>query len=75
MANLITRPIGTVLITGGGSGLGAAVARAVAEAGGRAIVIDRDVSRVTEHEAHEVDVAHTRGAEEQRRRDRPVRPA
>jgi NAD(P)-dependent dehydrogenase (short-subunit alcohol dehydrogenase family) len=68
MANLITRPIGTVLITGGGSGLGAAVARAVAEAGGRAIVIDRDVSRVTEHEAHEVDVAHTRGAEEQIRR-------
>ncbi len=32
---------GTVLITGGSSGLGAATARAVAEAGGRPVVIDR----------------------------------
>jgi NADP-dependent 3-hydroxy acid dehydrogenase YdfG len=64
MANLTTRPIGTVLITGGGSGLGAAVAQAVNEAGGRAIVLDRDVSRVSGVEAHEVDVADTRRAEE-----------
>jgi NADP-dependent 3-hydroxy acid dehydrogenase YdfG len=35
------RPLGTVLITGGASGLGAATALAVAEAGGRAIVLDR----------------------------------
>ncbi len=32
---------GTVLITGGSSGLGAATAQAVAEAGGRPVVIDR----------------------------------
>jgi NAD(P)-dependent dehydrogenase (short-subunit alcohol dehydrogenase family) len=65
MASLTTRPIGTVLITGGGSGLGAAVAQAVSDAGGRAIILDRDVSRVVGFEAHEVDVADTRGAEEQ----------
>jgi NAD(P)-dependent dehydrogenase (short-subunit alcohol dehydrogenase family) len=65
MASLTTRPIGTVLITGGGSGLGAAVAHAVSDAGGRAIILDRDVSRVVGFEAHEVDVADTRGAEEQ----------
>ena len=32
---------GTVLITGGASGLGAAVARAVLDAGGRALVLDK----------------------------------
>jgi NAD(P)-dependent dehydrogenase (short-subunit alcohol dehydrogenase family) len=35
-----TRPLGTVLITGGASGLGAAVVDAVAEAGGNPVVID-----------------------------------
>jgi NAD(P)-dependent dehydrogenase (short-subunit alcohol dehydrogenase family) len=34
------RPLGTVLVTGGSSGLGAAVVRAVADAGGRPVVID-----------------------------------
>jgi NAD(P)-dependent dehydrogenase (short-subunit alcohol dehydrogenase family) len=34
-------PVGTVLITGGSSGLGAAAARAVADAGGQPLVIDR----------------------------------
>lgn len=63
MPDLTTRAIGTVLITGGGSGLGAAVAQQVAAAGGRPIILDRDVSRVTEFEAHEVDVADTRAAE------------
>ncbi|PRI10013.1 SDR family oxidoreductase [Leucobacter massiliensis] len=38
--SLFPRPIGRVLITGGGSGLGAAVAAAVAEAGGTPAVID-----------------------------------
>lgn len=33
---------GRVLVTGGASGLGAAVVRAVAEAGGRPLVLDRD---------------------------------
>ena len=36
-----TTPMGRVLITGGASGLGAAVADAVAEAGGTPIVLDR----------------------------------
>ncbi|HYT09994.1 MAG TPA: SDR family oxidoreductase [Mycobacteriales bacterium] len=35
------RAVGTVLVTGGASGLGAATARAVAAAGGRALVLDR----------------------------------
>ncbi|WP_066520204.1 SDR family oxidoreductase [Curtobacterium ammoniigenes] len=39
-------PIGRVLITGGASGLGAAVAAAVAEAGGTPIVLDLNVDRV-----------------------------
>jgi NAD(P)-dependent dehydrogenase (short-subunit alcohol dehydrogenase family) len=33
--------VGTVLVTGGASGLGAAVADAVADAGGRPVVLDR----------------------------------
>lgn len=37
--------IGTVLITGGSSGLGAAATRAVADAGGRPLVIDRVAPR------------------------------
>ena len=48
---------GRVLVTGGGSGLGAAVVRAVTEAGGTAVVLDRDISSVTEAKAFEVDVA------------------
>jgi NAD(P)-dependent dehydrogenase (short-subunit alcohol dehydrogenase family) len=35
------RDMGTVLVTGGASGLGAAVARAVGEAGGTPLVLDR----------------------------------
>lgn len=37
----VPRPIGTVLVTGGASGLGAAVVRAVQDAGGTAGVLDR----------------------------------
>lgn len=48
---------GRVLVTGGGSGLGAAVAAAVAAAGGTPVVLDRDVSRVTGMKALEADVA------------------
>src|ERR671913_1603603 len=36
------RPLGTVLITGGASGLGAAVTTAVREGGGTAVVLDLD---------------------------------
>ncbi|MFJ4045442.1 SDR family oxidoreductase [Microbacterium sp. NPDC089987] len=46
MQSSYPRPLGRVLITGGASGLGEAVARAVAEAGGTPAVIDRDVSAV-----------------------------
>jgi NADP-dependent 3-hydroxy acid dehydrogenase YdfG len=35
------RNLGTVLVTGGASGLGAATARAIAAAGGKAVVLDR----------------------------------
>jgi NAD(P)-dependent dehydrogenase (short-subunit alcohol dehydrogenase family) len=37
----VTEGLGNVLVTGGSSGLGAAVARAVADAGGHPIVLDR----------------------------------
>lgn len=59
--------IGRVLITGGASGLGAAVARAVTDAGGTAIVVDRDISSVAEH-AFEADVSDTRTTEDTVRR-------
>ena len=39
------QPIGTVLVTGGASGLGAAVAQAVEEAGGTPVVLDREAPR------------------------------
>jgi NAD(P)-dependent dehydrogenase (short-subunit alcohol dehydrogenase family) len=61
------RAIGTVLVTGGASGLGAATAGAVAEAGGRAVVLDRvpppaEVrDAVTDFEV--VDLADARAAE------------
>jgi len=40
------RPVGRVLITGGASGLGEALVRAVQDAGGTPAVIDREVSTV-----------------------------
>lgn len=46
MQSSYPRPLGRVVITGGASGLGEAVARAVAAAGGTPAVIDRDVSTV-----------------------------
>ncbi|WP_230673989.1 SDR family oxidoreductase [Rathayibacter sp. Leaf248] len=62
--SLTPTPIGRVLITGGASGLGAAVAAAVTAAGGTPIVLDRDVSSVAEGvAAYQVDVAKTREAE------------
>ncbi|MCM6763819.1 SDR family oxidoreductase [Rathayibacter sp. ZW T2_19] len=62
--SLTPTPIGRVLITGGASGLGAAVAAAVTAAGGTPIVLDRDVSNVADGvAAYQVDVAKTREAE------------
>jgi NAD(P)-dependent dehydrogenase (short-subunit alcohol dehydrogenase family) len=55
--------LGTVLITGGSSGLGAATARAVADAGGRPVVLDRVVpSNGYDHVV--VDLSDGRAAED-----------
>lgn len=51
----------TVLVTGGASGLGRAVAGAVREAGWRPLVLDRQPAQGFEHEL--VDLADTEGAE------------
>ena len=48
---------GRVLVTGGASGLGAAVVDAVLKAGGTPVVLDRDISNVSAVKAFEVDVA------------------
>lgn len=54
---------GTVLVTGGASGLGRAVARRVARDGGRALVIDLEPPD-DGHDHEIVDLAQTREAEE-----------
>jgi NAD(P)-dependent dehydrogenase (short-subunit alcohol dehydrogenase family) len=57
-----SRPLGVVAVTGGASGLGAAVTIAVAEAGGTPVVLDRMVpAGDAEHEL--VDLADGREAE------------
>lgn len=48
---------GRVLVTGGNSGLGAAVVEAVTAAGGTAIVLDRDISSVQGAKAIQTDVS------------------
>lgn len=56
------RELGVVLVTGGASGLGAAVARAVATAGGTPVVLDR--ATPGDHVEHEVvDLSDSRAAE------------
>jgi NAD(P)-dependent dehydrogenase (short-subunit alcohol dehydrogenase family) len=57
------RPLGTVLVTGGSSGLGAAVAAAVEEDGGTAIVLDR-VPPQNGFAFEQVDLANARAAEQ-----------
>jgi len=54
-------PVGTVLVTGAASGLGAAVVAAVRDAGGRALALDRVPVPGVPHEV--VDLADTRAAE------------
>ena len=58
-----TRP-GRVLVTGGASGLGAAVVDAVLKAGGTPVVLDRDISSVSAVKAFEVDVSDRKAVEE-----------
>ena len=55
--------IGRIIITGGASGLGAAVADAVATAGGTPIVLDRAVPAEAPYETHQADVSETRELE------------
>jgi len=56
------RELGTVIVTGGSSGLGAAVAEAVADAGGTPVVLD--LNPPGDGLAHEVvDLSDTRAAE------------
>jgi 2-dehydro-3-deoxy-L-rhamnonate dehydrogenase (NAD+) len=50
---------GRVLVTGGASGLGAAVVAAVRDSGGTPIVLDRDISSLGDVAAYQVDVADT----------------
>lgn len=56
------RELGTVIVTGGASGLGAAVSRAVAASGGTPVVLDVR-EPVDGLEWEEVDLAHARKAE------------
>lgn len=55
-------PLGTVLVTGGASGLGAAVANAVEEEGGTAVILDRQAPQ-NGFGFFEVDLADPRAAE------------
>ncbi|QSB22374.1 SDR family oxidoreductase [Curtobacterium sp. 24E2] len=60
-----TTPIGRVLVTGGASGLGAAVVAAVVDAGGTPIVLDLRVDAVSEGiDAVAVDVSDTDAVEQ-----------
>ncbi|HEY4428579.1 MAG TPA: SDR family oxidoreductase [Solirubrobacteraceae bacterium] len=54
--------VGTVIVTGGASGLGAAVCDAVSEAGGTPVALDRN-RPAGDHAWHEIDLADTRRAE------------
>jgi NAD(P)-dependent dehydrogenase (short-subunit alcohol dehydrogenase family) len=57
-----SRPLGTVLVTGGASGLGAAIVDAVADAGGEPVVIDLNPPREgVDHEI--VDLSRSADAE------------
>lgn len=57
------RPPGRILITGGAAGLGAAIADAVAGAGGTPLVLDRVLPDRPPHESRVADVSDTRALE------------
>lgn len=62
IASTTPTPLGRTLISGGGAGLGAAVADAVAAAGGTPIVLDLSVEG-SPYAAYQADVTDTRGIE------------
>lgn len=64
VASTTPTPLGRTLITGGASGLGAAVADAVAAGGGTPVVVDLRIPDGFPHPAHEADVTRTREVEE-----------
>lgn len=55
--------LGNILITGGSSGLGAATATAVVEAGGRPVILDR-VKPAPDYDFEQADLVDARGSEE-----------
>ncbi len=56
--------LGTILVTGGSSGLGAAIAQAVGDAGGRPVVLDRQPPPGRDAPEHvQVDLADTAAAQ------------
>jgi NAD(P)-dependent dehydrogenase (short-subunit alcohol dehydrogenase family) len=61
--NRTTPQLGTILVTGGASGLGAATVRAVRDAGGRPLVLDR-VRPAADVSHRIVDLADTAAAEQ-----------
>ena len=63
MPKLTKRNPGRVVVTGGASGLGLAIAVAVKEAGGRPLVLDLDVSSVGDFDAFQVDVSDSRAVD------------
>jgi NAD(P)-dependent dehydrogenase (short-subunit alcohol dehydrogenase family) len=58
-----TQTPGRVIVTGGGSGLGAAIVEAIRDAGGTPFVFDRDVSNLSGAKALEVDVSDRQAVE------------
>ncbi len=60
----MSKSVGTVLVTGGASGLGAAICAAIADDGGTALVLDRQQPQGDFLHHRVVDLADTRSAEE-----------
>jgi 2-dehydro-3-deoxy-L-rhamnonate dehydrogenase (NAD+) len=56
--------LGRVLVTGGASGLGAAVVASVTQAGGTSVILDRQRPASNHVEHHQVDLADARAAEQ-----------
>ncbi len=60
--------LGVVLVTGGASGLGGAVARAIADGGGTPVILDRQPPALDDLDFELIDLSRTREAEDAVRR-------